>query len=184
MSLTSIDDNAALVVLDLQVGTAGLPSVPNAMSEIIDRSVALAEAFRKKGLPVIWVNVAGGSTARKEVTDPGGSLPENWTELLPELKVQDSDKTFTKYAMGSFHDDRFSELLSELKVGQLVLTGVTTSFAVESTARGAYDRSINVVVVGDAVGDLDATVNNHALESVLPHVAEISTTDEVLAAVR
>ncbi|MDV6271730.1 cysteine hydrolase family protein [Rhodococcus globerulus] len=184
MPLTSIDDNAALVVLDLQVGTAGLPSAPNAMSDIIERSVALAEAFREKGLPVIWVNVAGGSTARTQASNGGGSLPDNWTDLLPELKVQDSDQTFTKFAMGTFHDQRFADLLGELKVGQLVLTGVTTSFAVESTARGAYERNINAVVVSDAVGDLDGAVNDHSLEKVLPHVAEISTTAEVLEAIR
>ncbi|MGC0367041.1 nicotinamidase-related amidase [Rhodococcus sp. 27YEA15] len=183
MPLTSIDNNAALVVLDLQVGTAGLPSVPNALSDIIERSVALADAFRAKNLPVIWVNVAGGSTARTQAGAGGGELPDNWTELLPELGVQDSDKKFSKYGHGTFHDNRFAELLAELNVGQLVLTGVTTSFAVESTARGAYERNINVVVVSDAVGDLDPAVNENSVEKVLPNVAEIATSTEVLEAI-
>src|SRR3954466_14719501 len=105
MPVTPIDDKAALVVIDLQVATMGMPTVPIPTSEVLKRSVALADTFRNHGRPVIWVNVAGGQPGRKANADGGGgSLPDNWTDLPEELGVQESDLTFTKYAMGAFHD--------------------------------------------------------------------------------
>ena len=53
MALTAIDDNAALIVLDLQVATVGMPTTPNAAPDIFRRSAGLAKAFRDKGLPVV-----------------------------------------------------------------------------------------------------------------------------------
>jgi nicotinamidase-related amidase len=181
MTLSAIDDNATLVVLDLQVATAGMPTMPNASSDIFTRSAGLAKAFRDKGLPVVWVNVAGGSSGRVEVAPQMGELPDNWTELPEELGVASSDKTFSKYAWGAFHDDRMDALLKEVGAGQVFLTGLTTSQAVESTARSAHERNYNVVVVTDAIGDLDADAHTHSVDRIFPKLAELATTEEVLA---
>jgi nicotinamidase-related amidase len=181
MALSTIDNNAALVVLDLQVATVGMPTTPHAGPDIVDRSVALAKAFRDKGLPVVWVNVAGGSSGRTEITPEMGELPDNWAELPEELGVTASDQTFTKFGWGAFHDERFDALLKRVGAGQVFLTGVTTSQAVESTARSAHERNYHVVVVTDAIGDLDADDHSHSLEKVFPKLAELATTDEILA---
>jgi nicotinamidase-related amidase len=181
MALSAIDDNAALIVLDLQVATAGMPTTPNASSDIFQRSAGLAKAFRDKGLPVVWVNVAGGSSARVENAPQMGELPDNWTELPEELGVAPSDKTFTKFGWGAFHDDRMDALLKEAGAGQIVLTGVTTSQAVESTARSAHERNYHVVVVTDAIGDLEADDHTHSVDRIFPKLAELATTEQVLA---
>jgi nicotinamidase-related amidase len=181
MALSAIDDNAALIVLDLQVATAGMPTTPNASADIFNRSAGLAKAFRDKNLSVVWVNVAGGSSGRVEFTPQMGNLPDNWTELPEELGVAPSDKTFSKYAWGAFHDDRMDVLLKKVGAGQVFLTGVTTSQAVESTARSAHERNYNVVVVTDAIGDLDADAHTHSVNQIFPKLAELATTEEVLA---
>lgn len=181
MPISQISD-AALVVLDLQVATAGLPSTPNPMPQIIDGSVRLANAFRDKGLPVVWVTVNGGVGGRVDKPAGSGELPANWAELLDELGAQPTDRTFAKQAWGTFHDDRFGALLAELGVDQIVLTGVTTSYAVESTARAAYERNYHVVVVSDAVGDLDQVAHEHSIERILPNLSEVGTVADVLAA--
>jgi nicotinamidase-related amidase len=181
MALTTIDPNAALIVLDLQVATAGMPTTPNAAADIFGRSAGLAKAFRDKGLPVVWVNVAGGSSGRVESAPQMGDLPDNWTELPEELGVAPSDKTFTKFGWGAFHDDRLHALLQGAGAGQVFLTGVTTSQAVESTARSAHERNYHVVVVTDAIGDLDADDHSHCVDKVFPKIAELATTEEVLA---
>jgi nicotinamidase-related amidase len=181
MGITAIDDKAALIVLDLQVATAGMPTTPNAAADIFQRSSGLAKAFRDKGLPVVWVNVAGGSSGRVETAPQMGDLPENWTDLPEELGVQPSDKTFSKFGWGAFHDDRMEALLKEVGAGQVFLTGLTTSQAVESTARSAHERNYHVVVVTDAIGDLDAEAHTHSVNQIFPKIAELATTDEVLA---
>jgi nicotinamidase-related amidase len=181
MALSAIDDNAALIVLDLQVATAGMPTTPHEAAHIFERSAGLAKAFRDKGLSVVWVNVAGGSSGRTETAPQMGDLPDNWTELPQELGVAPSDKTFTKFGWGAFHDERLHALLKEAGAGQVFLTGLTTSQAVESTARSAHERNYNVVVVTDAIGDLDTDAHAHSVNRIFPKIAELATTKEVLA---
>jgi nicotinamidase-related amidase len=181
MALSTIDDNAALIVLDLQVATASMPTTPHAAADIFGRSAALAKAFRDKGFPVVWVNVAGASPGRTDTAMEMGELPDNWTDLPEELGVTPTDKTFTKYGWGAFHDDRMDALLKAAGAGQVFLTGLTTSQAVESTARSAYERNYNVVVVTDAIGDLDNDAHANSVDRVFPKLAELATTEEVLA---
>jgi nicotinamidase-related amidase len=177
----SIIDKAALVVLDLQVATAALPSVPQPVSDIVHRSTLIADAFRARGLPVVWVTVGGGVRGRTDVTAAPVELPENWSDLLPELGADPADHMLTKYAWGAFHDDRLDKLLRGLGVEQLVLTGVTTSFAVESTARAAFERDYHVLVVSDAIGDLDAAAHDNSVHRIFPQLGEVATTEDVLA---
>ena len=67
MPLTKLD-TAALIVIDLQKGIVGLPTV-HPTSEITARAAQLARAFRQLGLPVVLVNVTGMAPGR---TDAGG----------------------------------------------------------------------------------------------------------------
>src|SRR6202020_2585647 len=63
MPLTQIDNVSALVVIDMQKGLVGLPTV-HPFSEITERIARLAHAFRQHRLPVVLVNVAGGAPGR------------------------------------------------------------------------------------------------------------------------
>ena len=60
MALTALDPSTALIIIDLQKGLVGMPTV-HPMTDIVRRSVELADAFRRHGLPVVLVNVAGGA---------------------------------------------------------------------------------------------------------------------------
>src|SRR5262249_35603681 len=142
------------VAIDLQVATVGLATQPVPAQGVIKRTAELAAAFRDAGLPVIWVTVAGGASGRTDLEASRDEvLPDNWTDLVDELGARPSDQRFVKYAWGAFHDGRMDELLGDLSVHQIVLTGIATSIGVESTARAAYERNFNVAVVTDAVGD-------------------------------
>jgi nicotinamidase-related amidase len=182
MAVSTIE-KAALVVLDLQVATASLPTTPHPVADVVGRSARLAGAFREAGLPVVWVTVGGGVRGRTQHQSPAPELPDNWSELLPEAGFQPGDHTLTKYAWGAFHDDRLENLLNGLGVEQVVLTGLTTSFAVESTARAAFDRNYHVVVVGDAVSDLDAIAHDNSVQRIFPNLGEVGTTEEILVKV-
>jgi nicotinamidase-related amidase len=67
MPLTKLDTTAALVVIDLQKGVVGLPTMRPA-AEIIGRAAQLARTFRERDLPVVLVNVTGAAPGR---TDAG-----------------------------------------------------------------------------------------------------------------
>src|SRR5271165_2499964 len=84
MPLTQLDTIAALIVIDLQKGIVGLPTV-HPTSEIVTRSAQLARAFRERDRPVVLVNVSGGAPGRTDIVRPRPSLPPDWTELVSRL---------------------------------------------------------------------------------------------------
>lgn len=179
MALTQIDDVAALVVIDLQKGIIAL-TTSQPTTEVIDRSVQLARAFRERGWPVILVNVAGMAPGRTDVKR-NFSAPPDWAELVPELDRQSSDYTVTKMQIGAFYGTALEQILRRRGVTQVFLAGISTSAGVEATARNAYDRGYNVVLVVDAMTDRDVGAHQHSVENVFPRIAETATTDEVLA---
>lgn len=95
MALTTLDPHTALVIVDLQKGIVGSPFI-HPIDGIVDRSRALLDAFRERGLPVVLVNVAGVARGRTERPRHSGSFPAGWTDLIPELDQQPGDIVVTK----------------------------------------------------------------------------------------
>ena len=179
MPLSQLDQNAALIVIDLQKGVLGMQTA-HPTADILARSAELAAAFRAKSLQVVLVNVAGrapGRTSNPRTFNP----PPGWEELAPELNAGSADIRITKYNIGAFHGTGLDMQLRRRGVTQIVLTGVATSSGVEATARAAYDHGYNVVSVSDAMSDRDPVAHDHAVAVQLAKIGEVATTDEVLA---
>jgi nicotinamidase-related amidase len=179
MPLTKLDDTCALVVIDLQKGITAMPAA-HPIDEIKSRSAQLASAFRKRGLPVVLVNVSGRAPGRTDAEMPKFSLPPDWTDLVPELDQQPGDHLITKQRWGAFLGTALDDLLRRRGVTQIVLTGVATSIGVESTARSAYDLGYSVTLVVDAMTDRDAVAHRHSLEKIFPRLGETAKSDDVL----
>jgi nicotinamidase-related amidase len=179
MPLRKLDTTTALVVIDLQKGVAGLPTV-HPVGEIIRRAAQLAHAFRERGLPVVLVNVSGAAPGRTDAGRPKFSYPSDWTELVPELEQHPDDHIVTKQRWGAFLGTTLDDYLRQRGVTQVVLAGIATSAGVESTARSAYDLGYNVTLVVDAMTDRDADAHRHSVEKIFPRLGERATTDEVL----
>lgn len=179
MPITKLDERAALVVIDLQNGITGLPMLHPA-SQVVSRAAELARAFRKKGLPVVLVNVIAVAPGRTEAVRPRFVFPPNWTELDPALEPQPTDLLVSKQRVGAFIGTNLDELLRERGVTQVFLVGISTSAGVESTGRSAYDHGYNVAFVLDAMTDRDAEAHGHSVEKVFPRIGETDTTENVL----
>src|SRR5262249_26358813 len=148
--------------------------------EVVERAARLAAAFRRHGLPVVLVNVAGGAPGRTERPRPGGELPADWAELVPELDPQPGDVRRTKHPWGAVPDTPPDEELRARGVTQVVLAGISTSIGVETTARAAYEHGYNVVLATDAMTDRDAEAHRGSVERIFPRLGETGTTDEIL----
>jgi len=179
MPLTTLDTNAALIVIDLQKGLVATPVV-HPIDGIIGRSAQLARAFRERGLPVVLVSVAGGAPGRTDVARHRMSLPPDFTELVPELGQHADDILVTKQRVGAFLGTSLDETLRQRGVTQIFLTGIATSNGVEATARSAYDLGYNLVLVTDAMTDRDADMHRHSVEKIFPRLGETDTTDNAL----
>ncbi|RKT21341.1 nicotinamidase-related amidase [Paraburkholderia sp. RAU2J] len=180
MALTTLDPKTALIVIDLQHGIVALPVVHPA-SEIVQRSVAVLDAFRRHGLPVVLVNVAAGAPGRTDQGTRTGDFPAEFAELVPELNPQPSDHLVTKRTWGAFTNTDLEAYLRKEGVTQVVLVGIATSIGVESTARYASELGLNVTLVVDAMTDMNADAHINSITRIFPRLGETGTTQEVLA---
>lgn len=180
MPLSQLDAHAALVVIDLQKGIVALPSV-HPMTDVIANVAALARAFRARGLPVVLVVADAVAPGRTEAPSRARQFPPGFDELLEELDPQPSDIRVAKQTWGVFATTDLEAQLKTLGVTQVVVTGVATTFGVESTARQAYEAGFNVTLALDAMADLSAEAHERAITLVFPRLGETGSTADILA---
>ena len=179
MPLTTLDPNTALIVVDLQKGIVNLP-LTHPITGVIEHTRALLHAFRQRGLPVVLVNVDGGAPGRTEQPRRFSTLPEGFSDLIPELDRQSSDIVVTKRTWGAFANTDLESQLKARGVTQVVVTGVATGTGVESTARQAYEAGFNVTLAIDAMTDGRPEAHEHSIAHVFPRLGETGSTQEIL----
>ncbi|BDI31928.1 hydrolase [Capsulimonas corticalis] len=179
MPLTALDPQTALIVIDLQKGVVGMPTV-HPIAEVITNAGALVSAFRGKGLPVALVNVDAGAPGRTEQSRNRGEFPAGWTDLIPELNQQPTDHTVTKRTWGAFTNTDLEEYLKKQGVTQVVVAGVATSIGAESTARCAYELGFHVTLAVDAMTDMNMDAHINSVTRIFPKLGETGTTQEIL----
>src|SRR5881396_2863988 len=93
----------ALIVIDLQRGIVARQSGPHSSTDVVARSVRLADAFRDAGATVVLVNVAFSKDKRDLLTPPVDSPnpptqpPPDWSQLVPEIGPREGDILITKH---------------------------------------------------------------------------------------
>ena len=179
MPVTRLDLQTALIVIDLQKGILGLPTV-HPIGSILNRASTLADAFRRQALPVVLVNVEAGAPGRTDTPPRITKFPEGWTELAPELNQQPHDHLITKRTWGAFIKTGLEDLLKNLGVTQVVIVGISTSAGVESTARQAYELGFNVTLAIDAMTDMNPDAHANSTTRIFPRIGETGTTQEIL----
>jgi nicotinamidase-related amidase len=180
MPVTALDPRTALIVIDLQKGLVALPMV-HSVTGVVDHVIALADAFQARGLPVVFVNVAGAPTGRIEQTRRDRAFPDGWTDLIPALKPRPQDHTVTKMTPGAFTNTGLEAHLTALGVTQIVIAGIATSNGVEVTARQAYELGLNIAFPIDAMTDADADAHAYSVTRVFPKIGETGTAGDIIA---
>jgi nicotinamidase-related amidase len=179
MPLTTLDPKTFLIVVDLQKSIISSPFI-HPFAGVIERTCALLDAFRQRNLPVLLVNVAGGALGRTEQPRRFSTLPEGFSDLIPELDRQSSDIVVTKRTWGAFASTDLESQLKATGVTQAVITGVATGTGVEATARQAYEQGFNVTLALDAMTDVRPEAHQYSLTHVFPRLGETGSTPDVL----
>lgn len=179
MPVTTLDPGTALIVVDLQNGIIALPMHPP-IEGVLRHARELLDAFRRRGLPVVLVNVKGAAPGRTEQTLRGGERPADWADLARELDAQADDHRVTKHSWGAFTGTGLHDWLQARGVTQVVLIGVSTSIGVESTARQAHELGYNVTLATDAMADLHAESHQHSIARIFPRLGETGTTRQII----
>jgi nicotinamidase-related amidase len=183
----------ALIVVDIQRGyterTLGIgptleqfPAIRDyyyarLTTEVMPNILKLIDFCRQHGLEVVF------SRQGYQMVD-GRDVPEwNWRrgqlgqpdsrlfwagspefELVPELARPD-DLVVDKSSAGPFATTALDQYLRNLGVENLLVAGVLTNVAVETTARDAGDRGYNVIGVDDACAAYYADEHEDAMTS-------------------
>ncbi|MEV0650595.1 isochorismatase family protein [Phytomonospora sp. NPDC050363] len=158
----------ALIVLDLQTRLVALPLGPHSGPEVVAACARLAERFREHDALVVYVQAH-----RPNVEQPPGS------ELVAEATPKPGDLLLTKQSVGAFATTDLNERLIEHGVETVVVCGIATSMAVESTARAASDLGYEIVLPSDAMSGLHADEHEFALTHALARFGDVVTADEV-----
>ena len=183
-----LDPKTALVVIDLQKGITKFPTA-HPVSDVVANARRLADAFRRAELTVVLVNVmssAQGKDLPQNRTEVRFQMPTDldFGELLPELDAKPTDIFITKRQPNAFYGTELDLQFRRRQVTGIVLTGISTSAGVASTARAAHEHSYNVTFASDAMTDMDATMHDLMLKNAFPRLGEVDTTDALLALMR
>ena len=195
--------NSALLVVDMQYLDAhkdyGIflnarkKGVREAMNyyrdrlELIVPNIArLQKAFRRKGMEVIQTKIASltldGRERSKGHRDKGIFAPKGSkdAEILKELRPRENEIVLPKTASGVFNSTAIDQILRNLGVENLVVTGVVTNNCVENAVRDACDRGYAVILVEDGCAAVTEELHSAALRAMRDHFAKIKTTAEVI----
>jgi len=132
----------ALLVINMQQGSF-TPETPRHDTDgTVDRINKLAEQFRSRKFPVIFIQHDGITSGEFVKNTP------EW-QLLDELIISKNDLLIDKYANDVFYRSQLNTMLQQSGINDLYITGCATDFCVESTIQSAISKDYNVVVVAD-----------------------------------
>jgi len=157
-------------------------------SGIIARQQVLLEAFRKKKLPVVFVNAITPETKwpaygrfwegiRKHRANLPGTKD---LEVIQELAPVPGEPLLFNWPFGIFTGNDLCEVLDNLGVDTLVLVGVATDMAVLTAVFQASDMLYNVIVPSDTCTSATPKFHEAAIE-MIDAVALVTTTKDVIA---
>ena len=130
----------ALLIIDVQ---AGLFLTPRFDSEnLIVRLNEMAERFRKRGAPVIFLQHCGPEGDPLHPSQPGHALHEG-------LVIKDEDVLIAKESCDAFLNTPLASQLAGRGVDEVVVTGFATEFCVDTTIRSALAHGLRTVVPED-----------------------------------
>ena len=207
---TSIELDArrtALLVIDVQNDFchpdgffAGFGFDVTPCAEVASRIAPVVETARGRGLPVIWTKSTNADPPthrllparfrrpRADGRPPDQFVPGSWGwSIVDALEPQPSELVVEKPRYDAFLRTGLEDELRGRGITTVVVTGVITNCCVDTTARSAFMRGLDVLVLADCVAtfaeerDLhDASLRN--LEQLFAVVAPSGVLEEALAA--
>ena len=182
--------HTALVVIDPQNWTLGMPLSPHAADVVVGNAVLLAHAIRAADGIVVLTRAAfspGYADMLRTPVDmalnvPQGGIPAQALAFRAEMDALEAEVVITKRQWSAFHGTELDLQLRRRGMTTVVIGGVMTNFGVESTARDAWQHGYAVVVAEDACSSLNPDMHRFAVENILPRVARVRPSADIAGA--
>lgn len=88
------------------------------------------------------------------------------TQFHADLHIIDTDIVISKYRVSPFYGTNLKLILDDLKIEELLICGVSTQMAIESTVREAHDIGYSAIVIEDCCISSDEEVHNNSINNM------------------
>ena len=200
MAITIDKEHTALLAMDLEndlvhedgaLKDFGIAQMVQ-QNDVLGKIARLLDAGRRGGVKVIYVTVKwrpGHPAINRSaglfqaIVEANALVEGTWGASIHEaVAPREGEPVVTKRSVSAFAGSDLAHLLSASGITTLLLSGVVTNFVVEGTAREAVDRGYNVFIVGDCCASMSQEAHDSSLNTVLPFLATITTSEEAIAA--
>jgi nicotinamidase-related amidase len=178
----------ALLLMDLQRAVVGTWGGDAAM---LTRLSKAASAARDHDIPVIYVAARFRQHLERPSQDGRDYAPvpadsplletNQGSDIHPDIAPHDGELTVVKRRVSAFSGSDLEIVLRTKGVGELVVSGVSTSGVVLSTVRAAADMDYRLAVLSDGCADLDGNVHRTLLDVLFPRQATVLTIADWIA---
>ena len=160
---------------------------------VLQKLAPLLDACRARTVPVIYLTKErhpaipppenGPSIYRRAGSEPS-LVHGTWgAQVVDEIKPQDGDLVLARFtSIDPSYGTELWAICNSLRLDTLVLAGISTTLAVEGTARAAANRGYHVLVVEDCCASVPDVWHEFSVANVLPLIAEVCSSDDVRAA--
>ena len=157
----------------------------------VANAVKLATDARAKGCVIIhcpfvfdekWAEKHCMVGILHKLKEGGAFRRGTWgAELIDELRPVKGDVVLEgKRALSAFTNTGLKDILKERDIRNLACAGFLSNVCVEATARAAYDRGYQVVVVKDATATTSRANQEYVEREICPVLGAAMTTKELL----
>ena len=190
--------HSALVTSECQNGVIGpvaaLPQLAeSAATTVIPNGARLCAAARAAGIPVLHCTAGrrpdgrGSNTnarlfmAMRKAPRPI-ELGDTATQVVADFDVQPDDFVLSRmHGLSPMAGTDLDPILRNLGATSLVIAGVSVNVAIPNLVMDAINLGYRVVLPRDAVAGVPAAYAEQVIDNTLALLAEIVTTDEVIA---
>jgi ureidoacrylate peracid hydrolase len=157
---------------------------PSEFAELVPNVKRLLEAARASAVPAVFVCTAYHPTyADASPLSPSrksGSLLEGtWgVKIVEDIAPLESEIVIRKRRPSAFFETPLDSILRGLGARSIFICGVATNRAVESTARDAFNRDYESVIVADGTAARSAAAHRASLESLGSFFGRVMTASE------
>ncbi len=135
--------------------------------KIVPNIKRLVDFARSKGIQVIYICDAHDPKDHElKLWGPHALKGSEGAKVVEELKPVKQDKTLEKRTYSAFFGTKLDKTICELRVNELVLTGVVTDICIQHTAADAFFRGYRVTVPEDCTASVDEVTHRRALDYI------------------
>lgn len=160
-----------------------------AIQQSVGNLLGLIDAARKAGVPVIfvkthhdrWTDSAAWLT--RGPRKAGGEIcaTGSWGAELYRVEPAAGERVVVKHRYSGFYMTELEMVLRVLGRQSVLVTGVATNVCVESTARDAFMRDFNVVLVEDCAGAATKEEHEAACANIRGYFGRVLDSERLVA---